>query len=465
MPTASEEYRQLMGGQDQSWSGTVLPFSSDAQGNVSFDMGAGIPGMIGDAYRSLYDAVTLPGDVYTGKVDPKSDEGIARAFEMGAWFTPMTPGMRAGERALPTAGKRMQQVMPETPSADALKAASREGYNQARDMGVDFSSDAVKSLGQRMQVGLEQDGILAELAPKTHTIILKLQQAPDGSVAPLSGLEAARRAFGKAAKDFNNPTEQLAAERALKFLDDFVANPDPQSVVAGPAAAAARTIKDARGNYAAAMRSDRITGAGERAELQAAAANSGANLENAIRQRVKSILLNPKQRAGFNEEEIALLDQVVRGTDDKNVLRVVGNLLGGGGGLGSMVSGGLGAAAGGVMGGPLGAGIGATLPPAMGAGAKMLNNRATQAALQNADKITRQRSPLFQQALEGAPMEALGPGAGSQAAVRGGMGAAAARGAPASTITIEDIYGAVRRGEMTPQEGTQLIRVLQGNET
>lgn len=32
--------------------------------------------------RSLYDAATLPGDVYAGRVDPRSDEGIGRAADL-----------------------------------------------------------------------------------------------------------------------------------------------------------------------------------------------------------------------------------------------------------------------------------------------------------------------------------------------------------------------------------------------
>src|SRR5690606_33475893 len=63
-----------------TYSGTLLPFSRDEFGNVSFDLSAGIPGMIGRV-------VTLPMDAMRGSVDPLSDEGVARAAEAALSMT------------------------------------------------------------------------------------------------------------------------------------------------------------------------------------------------------------------------------------------------------------------------------------------------------------------------------------------------------------------------------------------
>lgn len=106
------------------------------------------------------------------------------------------------------------------------------------------------------------------------------------------------------------------------------------SVLAGPADLASSTFKDARGNYAAEARSSQLTGIADKADLNAAVTNSGLNLDNATRQRVASVLNNPKLIAGFSPEEIAALNEVARGTPTRNAIRFVGNLLGGGGGLG-----------------------------------------------------------------------------------------------------------------------------------
>src|SRR5690606_15883648 len=124
----------------------------------------------------------------------------------------------------------------------------------------DFDAGAVRDLATGVRSDLFSAGLIEELAPKSFAILKRLESPPEGSVASLAGLDAARRALGNAARDFNNPTEQLVASRIIRALDGFTERPDPSSVVAGPAAAAGAVLKDARGNIAAQKRSDRITG-------------------------------------------------------------------------------------------------------------------------------------------------------------------------------------------------------------
>lgn len=390
------------------YSGSILPFSRDASGGVHFDSNAGVLGLIKGLARGAQSGATIARDVYEGKVDPTSEEGIGRAFEMATLGAPVNPAVRIGDRAIPGLAKALRRERVEPPTSDALKAAADAGYKQARELGVDYSSNAVRDMAQSLQMGLEQDGILAELAPKAHGILGKLQSPPEGSVASLSGLEAARRAFREVAGDFTNPTEQKAAQRAIQQLDEFLSRSDPASVVAGPAADAARIITDARGNYASAMRSDKITGVEEAAELRAAAANSGQNLDNSIRQRIASLLTKPKDAAGFSEAELAQLDQTARGTPVRNAARHLGNLLGGGGGLGAAVTGVMGGTVGGQAGGAAGAVVGAGLP-LVGYGSKKVANALTSRALNKVDEMTRRRSPLYEQMANDAPMTVITP--------------------------------------------------------
>lgn len=386
---------------DKSYTGSILPFSVDAEGNKSFDSDAGLLG-------SLKRSFMLPGDVYAGKVDPMSEEGIGRALEFATTFSSPSPAIRAGDRAIPGASLAMKKANVEPPSAEALKQAARVGYDQVRDAGVDYSAASVQNLARATQAELEKDGILKELAPKSFSILDKLTNAPDGSVAPISGIEAARRAFGNAAKDFANPTEQLAAKRAMEGLDRFVMDPDPSSVVAGAAGEAGSVLKAARGNYAAAKRSGSLTGVQEAAELRAAAANSGQNVGNSVRSRIASLLLKPKEAAGFTEAEIGQLNKVARGSRTANTTRVIGNLLGGGGGLGAGFTAAAGAGAGAMTGSPAATVAGAALP-LVGAASKQISNILTERALAVADKMTRARSPLYQRMQDEAPLEVISP--------------------------------------------------------
>lgn len=390
VPSAAGPWQDYAAATSQpAYSGSVLPFSRDAAGNVRFDSNAGILG-------TLKRAVTLPGDVAAGRVDPNSDEALGRAVDLAGVASPMGVGARTGAYA--TLGPFKRPI--DAPSADALKEAADAGYKAVRGMGVDYSPKSVSDLASGVRTNLEQDGILGELAPKTFSILQKLETPPDGAVAvPFGNLEAARRAFGLAAKDFNNPTDQLAARRVVEGIDNFTSGPPEAAVLPtvppATAQAAADTVKAARGNYAAAMRSDKLSGIEDAADLRAAAANSGANGDNAIRSRVAGLLLKPKDAAGYSPEELAALEQVAKGGLLRNSTRAVGNLLGGGGGLGSMVSGGLSGVAGVAAGGPFGAMAG-LVPPAVGLLAKKAANSMTRGALNSADELVRQRSPLYQ---------------------------------------------------------------------
>lgn len=326
--------------------------------------------------KSVYSAVTLPGDVMAGKAEVPSSEnqgaGMGRVMDLAAIGTPMAP------KVAPSMAKSA------IPAAEELKAAGSAGYNAARDMGVELRPASLTSLGEKIGAGLAEKGIDATLAPKTHAIIGKLSAPPADSVVTVSNLETLRRSLGHAAKDFTNPTEQLAAKRALGDLSDFMAAIPAEDVIRGPAAQASKTLKEATGNYAAAKRSEQITDAVGAADLNAAAANSGQNIGNATRQRIKSILASDKKSSGYSTEELAQMEKVVRGTKAGNTARILGNMMGGGGGLGSVVS----AAAGAAVAPPLAA------LPIVGYGLKKASDASVQRQIRLLDEMVRGRSPL-----------------------------------------------------------------------
>jgi hypothetical protein len=388
--------------------GSILPMSWDkgTEANVSLDWNAGLPGVVRRAF-------TAPGDVMSGKLDPMSPEGQERAREMVGFINPATASF--GKRLVPGMKAFKKQEI-EAPTAEALKEAAEKGYQSVRGMGVDYSSQAAKSLSEGIQRNLEADGVLAELSPKTFTILRKLQEPPDGSVASLDGLIAARRALQNAAGDFTNKTEQMAATKAIKELDRFIEAASPEAVVAGDAAAASKLLAEARGNTAAAKRSERITDMEDAAQLRAEASNSGNNVANTVRQRIVSMVSKPKETRGYSPEEIDMMRQIARGTPLSNFTRNWGNRLGGGGGLGGTVTGGIGAAVGAALGGaagPLGSGIGAAagavIPPAVGFGLKKASTALTQRQINALDDAIRQRSPLYRQMERNAPMVSVPP--------------------------------------------------------
>lgn len=271
------------------------------------------------------------------------------------------------------------------PTREALKSAADGDYAVARAMGVEIKPDAVNTFAQGLENDLHAQGLRPSMAPETFAALKEMQAVPNGSVANLADIDGMRGVFRNAAKNFNNPREQMAAGQAITALDRFVERVAPADVLAGDPAAAQRILGDARGNYSAAKLSEAIDKKQVRAEIRAAAANSGQNVSNTMRQRIADILLNPRERRGFSQAELAQMDRIVRGTATGNLSRFAGNMMGGGGGMGAMVAGGLGGMA---TGGP-----GFAIPVA-GFALKKVADASTMRQVRRLDEMVRSRAPL-----------------------------------------------------------------------
>lgn len=408
-----EDELSARGGQQQpgdTYSSSIFPVTRDYskppfEGGLKFDSDAGLVGMVKRAFL-------LPGEVMRGEVDPLSEEGIGRAAEMGMVFSPMTPSMRnsgALAGSVPLPGK----VKPKVPTAEELKAAAAPVYQQLDKAGTEFSAKSVDDLSAAIQNELLQKrAIGAEDAPRTFTTLRNLQNAPEGATVPYAtGLNTARKQLSRrsAKPDLNNPGDPAASAYAARRIMQYFEDDAGQGVVAGPSVPA-DLLKKANRDYAAAKRSEVLTGKIDEAELAAAAANSGKNLGNSIRQRVAGLLTNKssaKDRFGFTQGELRALEKVVEGSTAANATRTAGNFLGGGGGLGAMLTSSVGGGAGAMAGGPAGAVVGAGLPFLSGKALKAISNALTKGALKKADKTTRMRSPLYEDLLAAAPQRQI----------------------------------------------------------
>lgn len=390
--------------EDRSYTGSILPVSYDREGAMSFDSDAGLMGVIKNAIMAPGRAMSGELQV-TGADGRTSPEAIEQAFNFASVFSPSTPGLRSGAGVVPGEAQQLQRSTPAVPAVDDLYAAADENFAAMRDSGVDYTSNAVKSVADAVKRTLEGEGFDSEVAGKTHRILDRLASPPENSVANIKGLHSARKTFGKIAQNFNDPSDQAAATQTIRALDDFIATAGDDAVAAGSPSVAADYLKTGNANFAAARRSDSLTGIERAADLRSAAANSGRNSGNTIRQRVASALLQPKQVSGFNSDEIGALETIVKGTAAQNATRYVGNLLGGGGGLGQMLLTAGGAGMGGAAGGGMGAALGVAIPVGTGVASKAISNSLTKRALGSADEMVRMRSPLYESLKANAPLE------------------------------------------------------------
>jgi len=286
------------------------------------------------------------------------------------------------------------------PTIAELRDAARAGYRSPEVAAVEIHPQAVSDLATKIENDLVGNGFrpTAKLGADTFREARALDVPPNVASVKVADIDNARRALGNLAKEVDAigqpTTEAAAATRAIEHIDDFLPNLRQADLLAGDARRANAILSDARGDWGAARRAETVANAVERADLNAAVANSGQNIDNATRQRIKGILQNPKLRAGFSPAEQLQMHQIARGTVVGNLSRAVGNLLGGGGGLGAVVS----AAAGAHALGPAG-----LVAPLAGFAAKKVGNASTARGVAALDEMVRARSPLARAAVAAQP--------------------------------------------------------------
>jgi hypothetical protein len=219
------------------------PAAPSVPGQISIP-GLGKPSLIGMA-KSLFETaksgVTLPGDVYQGKVDPLSEQGIKRATDL------------ASVTMLPSAGRTIAaKAVPETTIAD-LKAAATPTYQRLTELGntVPLTSQAKIDLTQSVVNELGPQGLRSANAPRTYREITRMSGASD-----LNDIAIARDKMRDIANGISENRlirvtghDSTAARKAMDKLDDQIEQLSPGWVDA---------MKQADANWAAARRADKV---------------------------------------------------------------------------------------------------------------------------------------------------------------------------------------------------------------
>lgn len=279
------------------------------------------------------------------------------------------------------------------PSIEELKAAAKKGYQSDAITGLEVSPRAISEAATGIRARLDAEGFDEVIGTKAHAILKRLDAVPDRATITGRNLHSLQKALGKAAGS-TDPQEKAAASMALRELNEVLENLPAAAVRKGSADDFAATMREANANYAAAMQAGNIDKKIIQAETRAAAANSGMNVANTVRQRMADVALNPKQSRGMRPEEVAQARAIAEGTRGQNALRYAGNVLGGGGGWGTLAAGAIGA--GGAVaasGDPKNSYVGLALP-ALGLAFRGMGNRMTLNRAQKLSEAIRTRAPL-----------------------------------------------------------------------
>ncbi len=303
-------------------------------------------------------------------------------------------------KRIPTFARAPQRAAPAAITSEDLAASSNARYKTAREMKVEFDPNSISNTATRIENELFDKGFAPDNSPLTLNAVRSLQSPPAGAKFTGADLERVRQRLVKATQ---SPTADAgAAHDAINTLDNYLADIPVADVLVGDAKAVSDVFKEARADWAAHKRTAMVEGRQELGKLNTDTANSGMNADNNMRQAVKSIIrpnmkgISPAERAGFNEEELAQARLVAAGSPVRNAVRHASNMMGGGGGFGSLYASVTGASAGHAAGGLKGAVIGA-MTPAVGHGLRLLAGRMTGAEASQLAELVASRSPLGRQ--------------------------------------------------------------------
>ena len=321
-----------------------------------------------------------------------SDVSLAlQAARPGGMPVKVPPGefVPPGKYEIPRNRPSFQWQPPEqsssSPSTEELKNAAEKNYKSEAVKSLVLKPTAIREFGNSAEINLTNEGHSDQFASKTFDMLRNLQRVPENSFITGDNVNTLRKAFRRATES-NDPSERAAAQSVIRQLDTHLSNIPESDVISGDLPAATRQLEAARGNWAAAQKAELVDRKVAEAEARAASAGSGMNTANRIRQKMTDIYLDPKAMSGYNEDEKALIKKIVMGTTTENTIRMAGNLMGGGGGLGAAVVGGIGALT-------TPGGIGGTIPIG-GALLKTLSNRMTLSQADKLSELLRSRAPL-----------------------------------------------------------------------
>ena len=279
------------------------------------------------------------------------------------------------------------------PSADDLLKTGSRGFEAVKKSGATIDPNDAAIIADGIKNKIFREGARPASQPALFSELDRLESlAKTGKPISMGDMESVRKAINdlKMSPDGAMRTHARAAVKELMDLQTIVL---PQNVSV--------TLKDAIGNWAAGKRSNTVMGKAALADLNAATAGAGGNLDNASRQAIKQLVrpinndIVPKaQRLGFNAAEIEQMNKAARGTVTGNTARLIGKAAPTG-----IVSGSLSGGAGFAMGGP----VGAIALPAVGMVAKKIGDMSTQRAITTLDSLVRSRSPLAAQVAQQLP--------------------------------------------------------------
>jgi len=341
--------------------------------------------LVGDAGRGFEAAENWLGDT---TMDITGSPALAAAAKsVPTAFTELL-GLGAGKRAvkgITRNGKPKRVEIPEkvsqkeidkalvesAPDVEPLKDASREVYKEIDEAGVKLKPKVSEALASKLKQVGKKERIGKGITPKTDASFKAIiDDLETGQPIALTELEDLRKIASKAASSME-AADARTGMLLIDEIDDFMDKIGDAGIVTKKGSNVADSYKSARSLWGRAKRAELISEAMERAPRH------GSGFENGIRTQLRQIINNKKRAKYFSKDELKAMSDVVEGTSEQNILKLVGRLGFSEGQATNILGGGLGMAAGAGVGGAHGAAV-------VGSIGQIARGRAQKATVKNA---------------------------------------------------------------------------------
>ena len=293
-------------------------------------------------------------------------------------------GELAGSLGLPLAasgiqskiqsGKIANEFSKAVPTADDLRGAANPLYKKIDELKVKVKQEPLGRLYDNIAEEAKKQGINPVITPKANAVLKEIESLSQGQLS-ISEIDTMRK-VANAAKISIEPSESNLGKMMVGKIDDFVDDLSASALTQQDENVNS-LLREARGLWSKAKKTELINDAIEKAKNQA------SGFENGLRTQFRTMLNNKKIMKGFTEDEKKAIQKIVRGGKSENIARALGKFGFTEGQASSMLMGTLGIYGGASVGGPLGGAI----VPAVGQSFKSLAQSLTRKNVKLAEEL------------------------------------------------------------------------------
>lgn len=235
--------------------------------------------------------------------------------EWGRFFGGLVGGASAGALSAEAQAVRASGRLP---TLDQIHDAAQASYRQVENARLIASQGSLNGLVSSTRAGLDQRLITDIVAPRTFQAINQLTNS-GGDIAQIMGVRQRLGGINPSAG-----TDYEAAQHVRDAIDHYIETLPPGEIVQGDPQFTQAMLTHARANWRAYAKLDQVQTALEIGQHRAAVAGTGANTQNAMRQRIREILDSDQNSRGFTPEARQQMEDIVTGTWLSNAARMAG---------------------------------------------------------------------------------------------------------------------------------------------